>query len=64
MVFLTVGEVSVKVSAEAMKTVVRCGQSLPTVPKMGRIDTVVQTFLVEVSCCFNVVGSRPYELRC
>ncbi|XP_062310598.1 alpha-2-macroglobulin-like protein 1 [Osmerus eperlanus] len=41
------GEVSVKVSAEAIKTVVRCGKGLPTVPKMGRIDTVVQTFLVE-----------------
>ncbi|XP_046893857.1 alpha-2-macroglobulin-like [Hypomesus transpacificus] len=41
------GEVSVKVSAEAIKTIVRCGNGLPTVPKMSRIDTVVQTFLVE-----------------
>ncbi|XP_046894239.1 alpha-2-macroglobulin-like protein 1 [Hypomesus transpacificus] len=41
------GEVSVKVSAEALTTIVHCGKSLPTVPKMSRIDTVVQTFLVE-----------------
>ena len=52
-----------KVSAEAIKTIVRCGNGLPTVPKMSRIDTVVQTFLVEVSCCINVVGSSPYELK-
>ena len=58
-----VGEVSVKVSAEAINAG-HCGKGHTTVPKMGRIDTVVRTFLVEVSCCsINVVGSSPYELK-
>lgn len=38
-----------KVSAEALKTDVLCGNEVATVPKMGRIDTVVRTLLVEVS---------------
>ncbi|XP_067087782.1 alpha-2-macroglobulin-like protein 1 [Osmerus mordax] len=50
------GEVSVKVSAEAIKTIVRCGKGLPTVPKMGRIDTVVQTFLVEAEGIHETVS--------
>ncbi|XP_062335112.1 alpha-2-macroglobulin-like protein 1 [Osmerus eperlanus] len=41
------GEVSVKVSAEAIKTTVLCGKELPIVPERGRIDTVIQTLLVE-----------------
>lgn len=43
------GEVSLKVSAEALKTAVLCGNKTTTVPKMGRIDTVVRTLLVQVS---------------
>uniref|UniRef100_A0A8C7KJ16 Alpha-2-macroglobulin-like n=1 Tax=Oncorhynchus kisutch TaxID=8019 RepID=A0A8C7KJ16_ONCKI len=45
------GEVSVKVSAEALKTEKLCGNEVATVPEKGRIDTVVQTLLVEVSVC-------------
>ncbi|CDQ89436.1 unnamed protein product [Oncorhynchus mykiss] len=41
------GEVSVKVSAEALKTEKLCGNEVATVPEKGRIDTVVQTLLVE-----------------
>ncbi|XP_038829483.1 alpha-2-macroglobulin-like [Salvelinus namaycush] len=41
------GEVSVKVSAEALKTEELCGNEVATVPEKGRIDTVVQTLLVE-----------------
>lgn len=43
------GQVDVKVSAEALKTDVLCGNEVATVPKMGRIDTVIRTLLVEVS---------------
>uniref|UniRef100_A0A4W5RV27 Alpha-2-macroglobulin domain-containing protein n=1 Tax=Hucho hucho TaxID=62062 RepID=A0A4W5RV27_9TELE len=43
------GEVSVKVSAEALKTEELCGNEVATVPEKGRIDTIVQTLLVEVS---------------
>uniref|UniRef100_A0A673WLV1 Alpha-2-macroglobulin-like n=1 Tax=Salmo trutta TaxID=8032 RepID=A0A673WLV1_SALTR len=45
------GEVSVKVSAEALKTEELCGNEVATVPEKGRIDTIVQTLLVEVSVC-------------
>ncbi|XP_071214469.1 alpha-2-macroglobulin-like isoform X1 [Salvelinus alpinus] len=41
------GEVSVKVSAEALKTEELCGNEVATVPEKGRIDTIVQTLLVE-----------------
>ncbi|XP_055751959.1 alpha-2-macroglobulin-like isoform X2 [Salvelinus fontinalis] len=41
------GEVSVKVSAEALTTKKFCGNEVATVPGKGRIDTVVQTLLVE-----------------
>ncbi|XP_071215000.1 alpha-2-macroglobulin-like [Salvelinus alpinus] len=41
------GEVSVKVSAEALTTKKFCGNEVATVPEKGRIDTVVQTLLVE-----------------
>ncbi|XP_036817829.1 alpha-2-macroglobulin-like isoform X2 [Oncorhynchus mykiss] len=41
------GAVSVKVSAEALKTEKLCGNEVATVPEKGRIDTVVQTLLVE-----------------
>ncbi|XP_029628746.1 alpha-2-macroglobulin isoform X1 [Salmo trutta] len=41
------GEVRVKVSAEALTTKKFCGNEVATVPEKGRIDTVVQTLLVE-----------------
>nr|XP_029528600.1 alpha-2-macroglobulin-P-like isoform X3 [Oncorhynchus nerka] len=41
------GEVSVKVSAEALKTEELCGNEVATVPEKGRLDTIVQTLLVE-----------------
>ncbi|KAJ4938440.1 hypothetical protein JOQ06_003059 [Pogonophryne albipinna] len=43
----TLGQVNLKVSAEAMKTNIRCGNEVATVPDMGNIDTVVRTLLVE-----------------
>uniref|UniRef100_A0A7N8WY82 Alpha-2-macroglobulin-like n=1 Tax=Mastacembelus armatus TaxID=205130 RepID=A0A7N8WY82_9TELE len=45
----TLGEVKLKVSAEALKTDTLCGNEVATVPDMGRIDTVVRTLKVEVS---------------
>uniref|UniRef100_A0A671UQ94 Alpha-2-macroglobulin-like n=1 Tax=Sparus aurata TaxID=8175 RepID=A0A671UQ94_SPAAU len=41
------GQVNLKVSAEALKTDVLCGNEVATVPDTGRIDTVVRTLLVE-----------------
>ncbi|KAM9359083.1 alpha-2-macroglobulin-like protein 1 isoform 2-T2 [Symphorus nematophorus] len=41
------GQVNLKVSAEALKTDTLCGNEVATVPDMGRIDTVVRTLLVE-----------------
>ncbi|XP_042270737.1 alpha-2-macroglobulin-like protein 1 isoform X1 [Thunnus maccoyii] len=41
------GEVNLKVSAEALKTDQLCGNEVATVPDMGRIDTVVRTLLVQ-----------------
>ncbi|XP_031139391.1 alpha-2-macroglobulin isoform X4 [Sander lucioperca] len=41
------GQVNLKVSAEALKTDILCGNEVATVPDMGRIDTVVRTLLVE-----------------
>ncbi|XP_040902892.1 alpha-2-macroglobulin isoform X2 [Toxotes jaculatrix] len=43
----TLGEVNLKVSAEALKTDVLCGNEVATVPDTGRIDTVVRTLLVQ-----------------
>ncbi|KAJ4938601.1 hypothetical protein JOQ06_003214 [Pogonophryne albipinna] len=43
----TLGQVNLKVSAEAMKTNILCGNEVATVPDMGSIDTVVRTLLVE-----------------
>lgn len=42
------GQVQLKVSAEALKTDLLCGNEVATVPKTGQIDTVVRTLLVEV----------------
>uniref|UniRef100_A0A673C2A4 Alpha-2-macroglobulin domain-containing protein n=1 Tax=Sphaeramia orbicularis TaxID=375764 RepID=A0A673C2A4_9TELE len=43
------GEVSLKVSAEVLKTDELCGNEVATVPDIGQIDTVVRTLLVQVS---------------
>uniref|UniRef100_A0A673C539 Alpha-2-macroglobulin domain-containing protein n=1 Tax=Sphaeramia orbicularis TaxID=375764 RepID=A0A673C539_9TELE len=41
------GEVSLKVSAEVLKTDELCGNEVATVPDIGQIDTVVRTLLVQ-----------------
>ncbi|XP_023284214.1 alpha-2-macroglobulin-like isoform X1 [Seriola lalandi dorsalis] len=41
------GKVDLKVSAEALRTDVLCGNEVATVPDMGQIDTVIRTLLVE-----------------
>ncbi|XP_045929763.1 alpha-2-macroglobulin isoform X2 [Micropterus dolomieu] len=41
------GQVNLKVSAEALKTDILCGNEVATVPSTGQIDTVVRTLLVE-----------------
>ncbi|XP_077422372.1 alpha-2-macroglobulin-like protein 1 isoform X2 [Vanacampus margaritifer] len=43
----TLGKVDVKVSAEALKTNLLCGNEVASVPDVGRIDTVVRSLLVE-----------------
>ncbi|XP_058490209.1 alpha-2-macroglobulin [Solea solea] len=50
------GEVSVKVSAEAMKTDLLCGNEVVTVPDMGQIDTVIRPLLVEAEGTPVMVG--------
>lgn len=51
------GQVTLKVSAEALQTDELCGNQAATVPQTGRMDTVVRTLLVEVS------AGRPPRLR-
>uniref|UniRef100_UPI0037E8997E alpha-2-macroglobulin-like n=1 Tax=Semicossyphus pulcher TaxID=241346 RepID=UPI0037E8997E len=41
------GQVDLRVSAEALKTKDLCGKELPIVPEKGRIDVVVRKLLVE-----------------
>ncbi|XP_061683472.1 alpha-2-macroglobulin-like protein 1 isoform X2 [Syngnathoides biaculeatus] len=41
------GKVDLKVSAEALKTNLMCGNEVASVPDSGRIDTVVRSLLVE-----------------
>uniref|UniRef100_A0A8C7W9Y3 Alpha-2-macroglobulin-like protein 1 n=1 Tax=Oncorhynchus mykiss TaxID=8022 RepID=A0A8C7W9Y3_ONCMY len=55
------GEVSVKVSAEALKTEERCGNEVASVPEKGCIDTIVQTLLVEVICLIYLSPEGPVE---
>ncbi|XP_077396695.1 alpha-2-macroglobulin-like protein 1 isoform X2 [Festucalex cinctus] len=43
----TLGKVDVKVSAEALKTNLLCGNEVASVPDVGRIDTVVRSLLLE-----------------
>ncbi|KAM9853538.1 alpha-2-macroglobulin-like protein 1 [Aulostomus maculatus] len=45
----TLGEVKLKVSAEALKTDLMCGNEVAAVPDAGQIDTVVRTLLVQVT---------------
>uniref|UniRef100_A0A8C2WD89 Alpha-2-macroglobulin-like protein 1 n=1 Tax=Cyclopterus lumpus TaxID=8103 RepID=A0A8C2WD89_CYCLU len=45
----TLGQVDLKVSAEALRTDTLCGNEVASVPDVGRIDTVVRTLLVQVS---------------
>ncbi|MEQ2187510.1 hypothetical protein GOODEAATRI_005427 [Goodea atripinnis] len=42
-------DVSLRVRAEALRNRTLCGNSVATVPEVGRIDTVIDTLLVEVS---------------
>nr|XP_061797418.1 alpha-2-macroglobulin-like protein 1 [Nerophis lumbriciformis] len=42
-----IGKVELKVSAEALNTNLLCGKEVTTVPKVGRIDTVIRSLLVE-----------------
>lgn len=46
--FALAGPVQLRVSAEALRTQVLCGNEVAAVPKTGQIDTVVRTLLVEV----------------
>ncbi|MEQ2279107.1 hypothetical protein AMECASPLE_006066 [Ameca splendens] len=41
------GDVSLRVRAEALRNRTLCGNSVATVPEVGRIDTVIDTLLVE-----------------
>ncbi|XP_034403872.1 alpha-2-macroglobulin isoform X2 [Cyclopterus lumpus] len=43
----TLGQVDLKVSAEALRTDTLCGNEVASVPDVGRIDTVVRTLLVQ-----------------
>ncbi|CAL9684247.1 unnamed protein product [Knipowitschia caucasica] len=43
----TLGDVSIRVSAEALKTDLLCGNEVASVPERGQIDTVVRTLLVQ-----------------
>ncbi|KAM6959237.1 alpha-2-macroglobulin-like [Aplochiton taeniatus] len=56
----SLGEISLKVSAEALKTDQVCGNEVATFPAKGRLDTVIQTLLVEaegtpVSVSYNAL---------
>ncbi|KAK2847484.1 hypothetical protein Q5P01_010483 [Channa striata] len=43
----SLGEVNLKVSAEALKSDILCGNEVATVPDTGRVDTVIRTLLVQ-----------------
>lgn len=55
------GKVNLKVSAEALKTDVLCGNEVAAVPDAGRVDTVVRTLLVEVSDCHTRQGTSEQQ---
>ncbi|XP_060787098.1 alpha-2-macroglobulin-like protein 1 [Neoarius graeffei] len=52
---LVLGEVTIEVSAEAVKSSVLCGKSAVDVPQKGRIDTVIKTLLVQAE------GTKKYK---
>ncbi|XP_056612697.1 alpha-2-macroglobulin-like protein 1 [Triplophysa dalaica] len=56
------GEVNVTVRAETVRTQERCGNEPVTVPEGRRIDTVVQTFLVEAEGVKQTITQN--ELLC
>ncbi|XP_056594100.1 alpha-2-macroglobulin-like protein 1 [Triplophysa dalaica] len=56
------GEVKVTVKAETMRTQERCGNEVVTVPEGRRIDTVVQSFLVEAEGVKQIITQN--ELLC
>uniref|UniRef100_A0A3P9KCH7 Alpha-2-macroglobulin-like protein 1 n=1 Tax=Oryzias latipes TaxID=8090 RepID=A0A3P9KCH7_ORYLA len=51
------GNVTLKVSAEAEKSNKKCGTEVVTVPTVGQVDTVITTLLVEVSTLPKKSGS-------
>uniref|UniRef100_A0A3B4DFJ5 Alpha-2-macroglobulin-like protein 1 n=1 Tax=Pygocentrus nattereri TaxID=42514 RepID=A0A3B4DFJ5_PYGNA len=57
------GTVSFNVSAEALTTTALCDNKPATVPDKGRIDTVVQTLLVEVSFSVWVAVETTISLK-
>ncbi|XP_058246392.1 alpha-2-macroglobulin-like protein 1 [Hemibagrus wyckioides] len=52
---LLLGEVSINVTAEAMRSSTLCGVKAVTVPDKGRIDTVIKTLLVQAE------GTKQYK---
>ncbi|XP_029111710.1 alpha-2-macroglobulin-like [Scleropages formosus] len=55
------GEVSVNVRAEALRTEELCGSEVVTVPERGRIDTVVRTLLVEAEGTKETIIHNSYS---
>lgn len=58
MFVLHTGDIKLKVSAEALKTDILCGNEVASVPDVGRVDTVIRTLLVEVSYCWTVMRTE------
>ncbi|KAA0701893.1 Alpha-2-macroglobulin-like protein 1 [Triplophysa tibetana] len=58
------GEVNVTVRAETVRTQERCGNETVTVPEGRRIDTVVQTFLVEKGFKKLIVEPSCFDQQC
>ncbi|MCI4381320.1 hypothetical protein PGIGA_G00250130 [Pangasianodon gigas] len=52
---LVLGEVSINVTAEAMRSSTLCGVSAVTVPQKGRVDMVIKTLLVQAE------GTKQYK---
>ncbi|XP_029026578.1 alpha-2-macroglobulin isoform X2 [Betta splendens] len=50
------GDIKLKVSAEALKTDILCGNEVASVPDVGQIDTVVRTLLVEAEGTLQMVS--------
>ncbi|XP_034162190.2 alpha-2-macroglobulin-like protein 1 [Pangasianodon hypophthalmus] len=52
---LVLGKVTINVTAEAVRSSIRCGKSAVFVPQKGRIDTVIKTLLVQAE------GTKQYK---